>query len=844
MPTADERLARGLDLRAQAVREQNRGHPARARQYLLAAGRTLGAVPESPEHRAAQARIAITMALVDFELLGAEAGLRSAEDARELAKRTGDATLIVPAAGQVGLIWMRMGELRRAVEAFEAVGSLLPAAEPSDRFAVLLNHGVAGLLIGELAVGRRVLREALAVARASNHPLGEFKAGHNLGYLEFLRGDLPAALARMEEALERNPGMSLGVPLLDRARVLVEAGLVREADEVLARASVILARDRLSQDLAEVELERARCGLIAADVASARVFAGRARRRFARRGSDRWRQNAELVLLQADLAAGRPGNRLIGPARRLRDELAAEGLSALARTAALVAVEAALAASDLAQAVQEIERLGRESKRDAISYRLHATYVRARLDMISGQRSSAASRLRRGLQELAKYQAGFGSIDLSTAAAVHGRRLVELDNELAIASGKAPAIFAAAERGRAVTSRLAPVRPPDDPVTAELLAELRQTVESLRGVELDASRSAPLLRRRRDLEAQIAQRAWSRRGSSAVAATVAYDEVRAALTAHTMATFVVSGGSVGALVLDNSRAQFVSLAARADVVEQVRRLRADLDVLAQPGLPAPMAGAVRASCDRSLDALDEMLVRPLAFDRRAVLVTTGLLGQIPWGALPSLCGVPVEVAPSATAWLTARQVGKRSGGRRLVSLAGPGLARSSEEATEVARAWGLTMSVSGKAATGAALHKAMSGARVVHVAAHGTHQSENPLFSSIRLADGPLFAHELDQTVGTPEHVVLSACELGLATVRPGDEALGLTSVLLRLGTRSVVAGVARISDDIAAATMASYHGLLAKGVDSAAALAQAGEASGVPLPLVNFGASWSHAAT
>src|SRR6201999_2422446 len=101
---------------------------------------------------------------------------------------------------------------------------------------------------------------------------------------------------------------------------------------------------------------------------------------------------------------------------------------------------------------------------------------------------------------------------------------------------------------------------------------------------------------------------------------------------------------------------------------------------------------------------------------------------------------------------------------------------------------------------------AMSQATLAHVAAHGVHQTENPLFSSVRLADGPLFAHELDQSTRTPEHVVLSACELGLATVRPGDEALGLTSVLLHLGTRSVVAGVARVGDEIAEQTMAGYH--------------------------------------
>ena len=134
----------------------------------------------------------------------------------------------------------------------------------------------------------------------------------------------------------------------------------------------------------------------------------------------------------------------------------------------------------------------------------------------------------------------------------------------------------------------------------------------------------------------------------------------------------------------------------------------------------------------------------------------------------------------------------------------------------------------------------MASARVVHIAAHGVHQNENPLFSSIRLADGPLFAHELDQAAGTPEHVVLSACELGLATVRPGDEALGLTSVLLRLGTRSVVAGVARIADDLAAETMSAYHHLLVSGRDSATALAEASALAARPVPLVGFGAEWT----
>jgi CHAT domain-containing protein len=149
--------------------------------------------------------------------------------------------------------------------------------------------------------------------------------------------------------------------------------------------------------------------------------------------------------------------------------------------------------------------------------------------------------------------------------------------------------------------------------------------------------------------------------------------------------------------------------------------------------------------------------------------------------------------------------------------------------------------LSGSAATGQTVRRSLPQSRILHLAAHGVHQTENPLFSSLRLVDGPLFAHELDQSANTPEHVVLSACELGLATVRPGDEPLGLTSVLLHLGTRSVVAGVARVGDEVAAETMTAYHARLAAGEDSATALARtvAEVPAERPAPFVCFGSSW-----
>ena len=129
------------------------------------------------------------------------------------------------------------------------------------------------------------------------------------------------------------------------------------------------------------------------------------------------------------------------------------------------------------------------------------------------------------------------------------------------------------------------------------------------------------------------------------------------------------------------------------------------------------------------------------------------------------------------------------------------------------------------------------------MAAHGVHEPDNPLFSHLELADGPLFGHELDQLPRLPARVVLSACELGLSGTRPGEESLGMTAALLHGGAGSVVAGVARIADDVACLVGAAHHAGLRGRMAPAEALASAiSNGTGGredPVPLVCFGAGW-----
>jgi len=162
----------------------------------------------------------------------------------------------------------------------------------------------------------------------------------------------------------------------------------------------------------------------------------------------------------------------------------------------------------------------------------------------------------------------------------------------------------------------------------------------------------------------------------------------------------------------------------------------------------------------------------------------------------------------------------------------------------------------GEKATTAAVLSAMDGAKLVHIAAHGTHEPANEMFSRLELADGGLLAHEVARLHRPPEHIVLAACELALSHIRPGDEPLGFAGAMLASGSRTVVAAVNRVGHRSAALTMtdyhrrlvttaavdvaetmADYHRRLASGTRPARALAEATAADPLRRPFILLGA-------
>ncbi|WP_277208513.1 CHAT domain-containing protein [Isoptericola croceus] len=718
-----------------------------------------------------------------------------------------------------------------------------------------INRAAAALELGDLTAVVQDHERALHHARmVGNNRYAAF-ALHNLGWARYLQGNFPAALRQLEAAAQLQPGGPDGWSEVSRAQVLLDAGLATEAERVLADSTTLLVTDDLTGERADALLGRARCAVLLQRYDDAARSANQSRRAFARMGNTAWSQQAQVVALEARLGADRErGSRRRSTLRgrsesalMLADDAERHGPgagAAVAVAARLLAVEWALLAGETVRAGEIAGSLPRRLRSEAspLPLRVHHQSVLAQVAFARGDRRAGLRAVRRGHEILADHRARVGSVDAVTAAAAHGGRLARVDVEAAMATGRARAVFDATERGRAAFAGAARVRPPSDPELADLLVRARRAGEEARELatsteaderEGSARRSAESRR----LQEQARRRSWQLPVSAGVlqplpaTAAATIDRLRRAAAEDVVVSYLLTD-RIMALRVDAAGVRMAELCAADELLELVRRVRRDTEVLANRLIPPRMREVAAASARRSLARIDEMLLVPLEVPGTLHVAARGELLGAPWAAMPSRRGA----ATSVNSWVDLHTVEPAAAAARAVVVAGPDLTAAEDEAKLVARVWDDALLLTGPQATCEATGSALEGASVVHLAAHGTHEPDNPLFSSVRLADGPLYAHELDGTDLGGAVVVLSACEVGRASSRIGGEPLGLTSVLLRLGARAVVAAVAPLRDDVAARVMPRLHVSLREGLGPAAALADAAAEEAEPVPLVCFG--------
>lgn len=845
-------LALAADLHERGVAANAEGRPGDAADHLSASLRWLDEAEASDQVADLQVRVLMGLAVAMFEVEGVTAAMPLLDRAAVTASHLDAPELVGLCHSQRANLLGRSGRMAEALAELDRAAAELDALGPRDQVIVLMNRGVASSHIGSLDVAMADLGAAARIA--GEHGLNDqaFMALHNQGWVMFLAGDLPGALSTMAQADAIDSDVSRATALLDRGRVLLEAGLTSDAELLLGRAIEMSAATDQHHAEAEALYELCRTHEITGRIEDMRSVATDALDRFDRRGVAVWVERCRLLAARAAVRCGGDLDEAEAVARHV---IAAAGDidPVLAQEAHVVLADILITAGrvDDARAAMTDVQVG-EALLPSLSARLERRRVAVSIAAACGETVDARRLLEEAEADLAGSSAMMTSLDVRTAQQVHAVRLGAQDIELA--GDDAASVLRAIERWRALVLRLPPMRTHEEASTAALLAEVRRRREQVRQTPSDADAVRELRRLEEVAAAALRASGGTMTGETAGAIDLAQMTAALAEDGTTLLATTLRDGQVIGVLMGGGRSELRVLGEAGALADLARRVRADLAMAAQHRL-GPLHDAVWGSLFGGIAELRARLLDPFGdVGDRLVIAPHGALSGLPWGMVTD--GRPVVASTSASSWLVGRArasasasslLGRAGAPPRPISvhvLSGPRLAGAAAEAKVVGTAWesrrGSADVTSRPYADVDDFHGAMARGDVVHVAAHGTHHAQNPMFSSVELSGGAAFLYDLDGGQVGAGHVVLAACDVGRATARPGDQLVGLATGMLALGVRSVLAPVCTVPDEMVPDLMGAYHRSLAAGTPSDVAIADAA-ANGPDLArtFVTHGSPW-----
>jgi len=736
------------------------------------------------------------------------------------------------AAAQRALALQRSGRVADAIEAWDvAVGTFIAAGMDLEAAITFQNRGLVETYRGELEAAESDLLAAAEAFERLGENIRQAEVTHDLGFVAARRGDLPKALAFFDQAQRRAAELGALRPemLVDRVEVCLRAGLVAEGRALAEAAVQTLEQTGFIADVPEACLLAAQACELDDDADGAVRWAGRAAALFRAQGRPRWEALARFAGLRARSAAGPPRPAIARLLLACAAELDECGWGTEARRAKIHAAEVFLRADRREDARQLLGQIIPALRRALPLDRLEARLCQARLQLALGDVPAAERALLAGLDALFAYQSTLGSVELRAAGGGKAHELMSLGVALGQAADDPSrslwwmeAVRSAREIDHAGLT------------TSEMdgaLASLRE-VMVLQGREDVSPREATLLRKRQAALEEVVRRC-SRHAAAAGVQRLrlpsAGPRARKALAARLQEKALVEYATVeGKLVASwfyNGECGLSELGPMTAVREAVAGLR-----LALRGAVSWAPGDAATAPARLHEAgktLQDLVFSPLALPPRGdfIIVADGLIASVPWSLLPSFDQTNVVVAASASSVLFPASPNRSLGARpRTVVIAAPGLNHAEEEAAAVRRIWGgRARGLYGDLATIANAKLALRKADVVHIAAHGNFRADNPLLSTVRLADGPITGDELARETENAVLVVLSCCDIGMADAN----GVGLSRLLIDAGARAVVASVSPVPDLGTAPLMRHFHEELVQGANPAVALTAARRALG-----------------
>ncbi|WP_309134538.1 CHAT domain-containing protein [Cellulomonas sp.] len=736
---------------------------------------------------------------------------------------------------QLAVLDHNVGRLREAESRYRRI-----AADPhrSPDVAVRVANNLAMVLAARgafeeaLASSDEAVRIAAGLGRVT---LAVARQTH--AWITVHEGRLTEGMAEFEEvaATYARAGLPLGEYHVEVADAMADLRLLPEAVRAAQAAVDELTSAGVWLMAVEAQVRLARLHLESGDAERAHLLATEVVRRSGAQHRAAWRHRARVVDVQARLALGRVVVADVPAVRRAAVGLERAGDLTAAAEAYLVTGRAALSVGRSAAGRDALARAGRLADRGPLLLRVRGRLARATAARAAGDGPRTVRQARAGLRDLAAHRGTLPTMELRALASGHGAELGQIGLAALLREGSPARVLRWMEQTRAAAllARL-PVEPADEHAgPSEGWAALRATAAT-RGAAVPAGTD-------RDRPGHL--------GAAPGDATADWREppgltaLRQALDGRVLVEVGRCEGRYVAVVVGRRRARVVELAPADAVAEAQRALVFALRRLADPRSPAS-AAAARTSAELRLRTLRALLLDPLglAADDELVVVPVGPLHGVPWAALHD---APVALSPAATAWVATTARTTPANGAGTVLVAGPGLTAAQEEVESLAAVHPAARVVGAAESRTADVVRALAAADLAHLACHGVPRADNPMFSSLVLADGPVTVQQLHRAGAAPRRLVLASCHSGADVAYAGDEVLGFVSAMLARGTAGVVASIAAVPDVEVVDLMLGLHRRLAGGATMAHALhaARAEADRDTPAGFVNWCTFGAHGA-
>jgi hypothetical protein len=842
-----EEKIRPFSLWVSGIADLTKGRLESAIQNLDGAGSAFLGLGQ--EHESAQARVATLMALA---LLGRyDEAVRIGESIRKILDKYGNDVAAGRIEMNLGNIVSRR-DLQPQAEKYylSARKRFIRVGDTSSQIMAENGLAITYAQLNDFRRAEKVFAGALEIARRGKMLLTEAEIEASMGNLALFRGRYDEALRFLE--LSRRKYEELGMPHqtavagLEIADIYRELNLTREAMDIYGEVSETFSRLKLQGEEARARASYGRAAAALGLIAMARGNLKRSARLYEREKNKTGAGATMLIEAGLEIAENNPkkalaiireSEKLLAGSAGVRHALAAKLLKAeaLSRTGQRMRAEKILL--DTAKEAEAQEQQNIE---------LSALNTLGKLARTQGDNKKAKEYFKRAVALVESLRAPLAAEEFRMAFLAN--KLEPFENLASVYIGekrfRQAFLFTEKARSRALAEILAgggDNQASDiPPQFAEKLSNLREELNWYysrlnRAADKEISALEYDVRRREKeisgLMRQIESTA-ARGGGRGAAARIDLKKLQEQLgDQQVLLEFVEIEGVFSVFVVDKMNVRFVEgLAATEQIAELLEGLQFQFGALRYgKAFREKYAEMLLKRTDSYFEKLYYLLIAPLRKYihkyNKLVIVPAGLLYYVPFAAVGSgsyLIDHHDEIVhcPSAAVWQTLQEKPRRKPKNALlIGYADETIPKVNREIKSLEQILPSPTSFTGKAATFDAYTKNAPRFDLLHLACHGQFRPENPMFSSLHLADGWITVRDICAQRLRASLVTLSACETGMNRIFAGDEILGLARGFLSAGASSLVLSLWTVDDEATEQLMRSFYENLQRGQTAAASL-------------------------